>query len=123
MEVAPTGEREFFFNNLQVDTSGVSADYNRNGVVDAGDYVVWRETAGKSVTPGSGADGNNDGMITTEDYNIWRSHYGLLSGAGMSGATVPEPSQIKLAAEFCIAVLTVARSSRRNGDGIRSCGG
>jgi hypothetical protein len=36
-----------------------SGDYNGNGIVDAVDYIVWRNTYGESATPaGSRADGN-----------------------------------------------------------------
>ena len=45
-------------------------DYNHNGIVDAADYTVWRDS---SATSGSGlaADGNGDGMVTQLDYDIW----------------------------------------------------
>jgi len=118
-----TGEREFYFNNLRIDSAGLAGDYNHNGVVDADDYVLWRRTMGQSVTPGAGADGDGDGMITQADYNIWRAHYGLASTTGLSQATVPEPSEASLVAESLVAILMVTLSSRRNGDGIRSCGG
>jgi hypothetical protein len=118
-----TGEREFYFNNLNVQSAGLAGDYNHNGVDDAGDYVLWRDSMGHSVTPGSGADGNGDGMITQADYSIWRAHYGMTSGTALSETTVPEPFETSLVAESLVAILTVTFSSRRNGDGIRSCGG
>jgi hypothetical protein len=74
-----------------------SADYNHDGIVDGGDYVVWRKTQGlPAVPPGSGADGVPDGTINILDYNLWRSHYGNPSGAGAGGNlttnNVPEPT-------------------------------
>ena len=68
-------------------------DYNRNGVVDAADYIVWRNTRGQSVAPGSGADGSGNGSVGTEDYAYWRARFGMAgaSGAG-SAALVPEPA-------------------------------
>jgi hypothetical protein len=52
------------------------ADYNDNGVVDAADYVAWRNTQGQNVPAGTGADGNGDGMITAADYDLWRAGFG-----------------------------------------------
>ena len=68
-------------------------DYNGNGVVDAPDYVVWRNTLGQSP-PGLAADGDGDGMIDADDYNIWKAHFGQTAGsAGASAnAAVPEPT-------------------------------
>jgi hypothetical protein len=40
---------------------------------------------------GMGADGNHNGIIDMGDYTIWRKHFGnVLPGAG-SWANVPEP--------------------------------
>jgi hypothetical protein len=120
---SPTGEREFFFNNLTVSSPGLTGDYNHNGVVDAADYVLWRDTLSQSVTAGTGADGNGDGMVTQTDYNIWRGQFGMTSGAGLSETTVPEPSVAFLVTESLVAALTITLSSRRIGDGNRSCVG
>jgi hypothetical protein len=74
-----------------------TGDYNHNGVVDAADYVMWRNTLGQSASPaGSGADGNGNGTIDEGDYSFWRSKFGNVapgSGAGgsLTGAEVPEP--------------------------------
>lgn len=66
---------------------GLAGDYNHNGVVDAADYVVWRN--GDSPNPNS-----------TADYNTWRSNFGAHSGSGASlgaSAAVPEPASLALA--------------------------
>jgi hypothetical protein len=58
-------------------------DFNRNLAVDAGDYVLWRKTAGVTgVTPYSGADGNGDTTIDEADYTVWQSHFGDTIGVG-----------------------------------------
>jgi hypothetical protein len=55
-------------------------DFNKDGTVDGGDYVVWRKDGG-----------------TTDDYNTWRSHFGqsigngATAGAAVNRAAVPEP--------------------------------
>jgi hypothetical protein len=65
----------------------LDGDFNNNGVVDAADYVVWRETDG-----------------SPEGYNRWRANFGAVLPAAGQGArlaansSVPEPSAWLLAA-------------------------
>src|SRR4029079_10226384 len=61
-----------------------TGDFNQNLVVDAGDYVLWRKTAGATgVVAYSGADGNGDTVIDQADYAVWQSHLGdVIGGAG-----------------------------------------
>jgi hypothetical protein len=72
----------------------LSGDFNSDGVVDAADYTVWRDSLGQSVSAFSGADGNGNGMIDAEDYNVWSSNFGHIAGssAGGAAASVPEPA-------------------------------
>jgi hypothetical protein len=72
-------------------------DYNLDGIVDAADYTVWRDTLGS--TTDLRANGNNSGasagIIDQADYLIWKSHFGNRAGSGAGGdsnATVPEPT-------------------------------
>ena len=75
------------------------ADYNHNGIVDAADYIIWRNSNGQTVTPGTLGDGDGNGIVNQLDYNLWRSRFGLPSGAGsgsggggnLSTGAVPEP--------------------------------
>jgi hypothetical protein len=57
---------------------GPLGDYNGNGRVDAGDYVIWRDTLGS--TTDFHANGNNDGasmdLIDQADYDVWKSAFG-----------------------------------------------
>ena len=68
-------------------------DYNQDGVVDAADYVVWRNTLGQTVPMlGTGADGDGDGVIGPADFDVWRAKFGSIpSGAGSHSGEVPEP--------------------------------
>ena len=88
---------------LMVSTVGalpmLTGDFNGNGVVDAADYVQWRNGGPLQNDPTQG--------VQPEDYNVWRANFGRTasgSGAatGLSAATVPEPSVSVL------AILTVA---------------
>jgi hypothetical protein len=98
-------------------TSTLLGDYNHNGVVDAADYIVWRNSLGQSIAAGTGADGNGDGLITQADYDMWRSHFGQTasgSGSALAGfgpASVPEPG-IATFGLISLAALTVVRSRR-----------
>jgi GH35 family endo-1,4-beta-xylanase len=78
--------------DLEIVLPFLLGDFNRNGKVDAADYVVWRRSLGTSVTPGTAADGNNDGQVTMADLNVWKQHFGESMPAGFAEASVPESS-------------------------------
>jgi autotransporter-associated beta strand protein len=71
---------------------GVAGDYNQNGVVDAADYVLWRNSLGPGSLPNEG--GISPGVVDTADYNFWRSRFGATSGAAsaLGAHAVPEPT-------------------------------
>jgi hypothetical protein len=70
-------------------------DYNRDGTVDAADYLVWRKTLGATVANYSGADGSGNGTVGPEDYDIWRANFGnvLPSDAGSGSELIQEQPQ------------------------------
>jgi hypothetical protein len=79
-------------------TAAVSGDYNRDGHVDAADYIVWRRSMGQNLAPYSGADGSGNGTVDEADFEFWRERFGdSLGGAGATAeATVPEPASVLL---------------------------
>ena len=88
----------------------LTGDYNHNGVIDAADYTVWRDTLGQSVTAGTGADGNSNGTIDDGDFTVWTTAFGASgAGAGAVGAAVPEPASILLAAIAAIFGIAIGR--------------
>jgi hypothetical protein len=92
----------------------IAGDYNLDGVVDAGDYVVWRKAFGTSHVL---ADGDGNGTVGPEDFDIWRGAFGgggqLGSGqTEISGSTVPEPYSIGLLASFVLVPFAVWRRDR-----------
>jgi Aspartyl protease/Dockerin type I domain len=86
--------------NVLLTVTGVvfPGDYNHNGVVDAADYTVWRDTMGSTTK--LAADGNGNGMIDSDDYTFWKNRFGMMgagAGRGNSGS-VPEPATFTLLA-------------------------
>jgi hypothetical protein len=67
----------------------LAGDFNRDGVVDSADYVVWRK--------GSGT------MYTQSDLNVWRAHFGDSVASGTTATAVPEPSAWMLLA-ICLSL-------------------
>jgi autotransporter-associated beta strand protein len=78
---------------LQVTNGYLVGDYNDDGTVDAGDYLVWRMSAGGTSL--LNRHPNISGVIGAADYDAWRTNFGQ-SGGGGSGAAVPEPSALAL---------------------------
>jgi hypothetical protein len=71
--------------NVMGSLPGVQGDYNGNGVVDAADYVLWRNGGPLMNDPTPG--------VLPEDYTFWRSRFGRTSGSGSVAAdAVPEPT-------------------------------
>jgi hypothetical protein len=88
---------------------GVPGDYNENDVVDAADYVVWRDNP--ATLPNEGA---SPGTVDQADFDFWRSRFGAGSAAGAAslGTAVPEPSTCALAALVATVLLMLGRSPK-----------
>lgn len=85
----------------------VAGDYNLNGVVDAADYSIWRDTLGS--TTDLRANGDNTGAsankIDQADYTYWKNRFGNSGGSGSASvAAVPEPSTLGLLGVLCVGL-------------------
>jgi hypothetical protein len=90
---------------------GLTGDYNDDGVVNAADYVVWRNNEGTTNTLANDPIG---GTIGEDQYNQWRDNFGNTPGVGavIPRSAVPEPT----AAPMCLSVLSalaLLRGGRR----------
>lgn len=101
--------RETVFATVEINSTGfrlaaaalsanVAGDYNSNGVVDAADYVIWRDHLGTSFQLTNEVPGTTPGTVTLEDYAAWFARFGNISGSGtgnsLGTSTVPEPSTV-----------------------------
>jgi len=83
----------------------LDGDFNGNGVVDAGDYVIWRNNAG-----------------TIANYNLWRSNFGktapgTANTVGTANpAAVPEPASVAIA--VLVALIAAFSFSPRQWSGV-----
>jgi hypothetical protein len=85
--------------SLTVTGVGLTGDYNGDGKVDAGDYVVWRKNPG--------AFGGDPG-----GYNAWRANFGAMAGSGsgnLLASAVPEPAACVLLAIGLMAGIVTRR--------------
>jgi hypothetical protein len=79
------------FNGMQLRSIGLLGDYDQNGSIGPGDYQAWKSSLGS--TTNLNADGNGDGVVDAADYVIWRNlaSGGGAGSGGLSSAAVPEP--------------------------------
>jgi hypothetical protein len=94
----------------QLDLPG---DYNRNGAVDAADYVVWRGLLNQTGR-GLAADGSGNEIVDQADYDLWRRHFGEVAelivdtsvgrDSSVQAGQVPEPAAACL---WCLAFAVV----------------
>ncbi len=101
-----------YLNEMRIASTGavpgVTGDYNNNGVVDAADYVLWRNNVGTTtVLPNDPAGGT----IGPTQYNNWRANFGKTVGGGSSlgTAAVPEPASLVMTLIGAIGLFSLKR--------------
>jgi len=99
---------DIFNNSLYAIVAGVEGDYDVNGVVEAADYDLWRETFGE--TSDLRADGNDDGVVDAIDYAIWRDNFTPPAAAQLGEQQVPEPTTAGL---LGVAIAWICRANGR----------
>jgi hypothetical protein len=86
-----------FASTMQSTILDLHGDFNRDGVVDFGDYQVWSTYQGS--TTDARADGNSDGVVDELDLRIWQT-------------AVPEPSSVALGCTAAVFVMGCAYFGR-----------
>jgi hypothetical protein len=86
---------------------GVPGDYNGNGTVDAGDYVVLRKGGPLQ------SEIADLGVNSTQDYLEWQARFGRTSGSGLGSEAVPEPTSLLLVLAVFAAMPVVGRVARQ----------
>ena len=79
----------------------LAGDYNRDGVVDTVDYLVWRRAMQGDVD--LAADGSRNGVVDQADYEVWRTHFGSTAAGAAYAFAIPETASWVL---FLIAFVT-----------------
>ena len=65
-----------------VSVLALAGDFNRDGIVDAADYTVWRDGLGT--------------VYTQADYTVWKTNFGACRKRRGAMAAVPEPDSVLL---------------------------
>jgi hypothetical protein len=73
-------------------SDGLVGDFNRDGTVDAADYIVWRKSFGQ--TGNTAADANEDDVVDLDDFNLWQNNFGATEGqsAYLASPAIAEPA-------------------------------
>jgi hypothetical protein len=89
-------------------------DYNRDGFVDAADYVVWRKNLGVSTNMPN--ETLSLGFVDQADYDARRANFGASLGSG-SGSVLPSAAPLSAAvpepATWMLIALTACICIRR----------
>ena len=71
----------------------IPGDYNSDGIVDAADYSVWRDTWGSTTDLRANGDntGTSAGIVDEADYAVWTANFDAVHSSGPA-SSVPEPT-------------------------------
>lgn len=72
---------------------GLATDYSNNGLLDAADYVVWRNNLNQAVTIPNDI---TPGTVVNQDYIEWKDRFVFSDGSFATSAAVPEPATLFL---------------------------
>ncbi len=86
----------------------LDGDFNNDGIVDAADYLVWRNNLGAGEWLLNG-NGDGSGTIDVADYDLWKVNFGNTAPAALTPSaltptalaltpqSIPEPATVALA--------------------------
>jgi hypothetical protein len=84
-------------------------DYNDDGIVNAADYIVWKNHEGQTLALPNEDPITTPGEVTDGDYYVWRHNYGRTTGSVRDSSLPTPPPGFDLAVpEPMSALLLVA---------------
>lgn len=91
----------------------LEGDFNNDGLVDAADYIVWRNNLGQGEWLLNG-NGDGSGTIDAGDYERWKDNFGNTAPAAIATAaqSVPEPTTWAFALLAALALVGIYRGHR-----------
>jgi T5SS/PEP-CTERM-associated repeat protein len=89
--------RQIVLTNFQ--SSTLAGDFNRDGSVDAADYIVWRRNP----------SGNT--FVDATNYQTWRTNFGRTADELAESTTVPEPGGLALICSLLLVQLLIRAHS------------
>ena len=91
----------------------IAGDFNNDGVVNAADYTVYRDSVGMSLDfNGAGEEtGTSFQIVDADDYQLWVDNFGFDDGLmlGPSAFAVPEPGTLGFLAAGSLGILALRR--------------
>lgn len=81
----------------------IQGDYNGDGLVNAADYTVWRDTL--DSTTDLSADGNDDRVVDQDDRTLWADNYGASIASAVALATASVETEVASEPETVSTVL------------------
>ena len=97
--VAESGAGEYLLD-AQIENVILVGDYNRDGMVSAADYTIWRNTLGSVTSPHLSADGDGSGVVGAGDYQLWKANYGTTFATANSGQLIVLGEGSRLVGDF-----------------------
>jgi len=88
------------------------ADFDNDGDVDGGDFLVWQRHFGSTSATSATGDATGDGAVTGADLAAWRAAFGAHAAPALS--VVPEPSTVGLLAALALCLIGRARQANRS---------
>lgn len=84
-----------------------NADFNMDGDIDGGDFLIWQRGLGTGSSLATG-DANSDGLVNSADLDIWRQQFGSSPGPLTA---VPEPASLA-SMIGCLALIGLRKGRR-----------
>ena len=85
-------------------------DFDGNGFVDGGDFLIWQTSATRPAD--LRGDANGDGRVDGADLAIWRANFGVRPAGTSTAAEIPEPTALAILAG--VACIFPQLQNRRN---------